>query len=245
MRISEHLPLYNWSCTQKYYLYEDSWQRARTSPRKTLKHHLYKSSRTLHCCLLTLACADLTQGFIDVRVWLPGDLWATCYLWASLIPFILLEVERTELQFPSCSPNFWGVELLEKTHTVTGAQKSPLSPLLASTWPRFLRPSLFTHKMGVITIPFSQVPFPCPVSSPCKCYKPQIQGHLYIHWYKGTLIPTMTNKHAIPVWHRAMWEHWNTNPSFCINLHTAEISYTGGIIDPHAREQFAHTQLIC
>lgn len=25
-------------------------------------------------------------GFMDVRVWLPGDLWAACYLWASLNP---------------------------------------------------------------------------------------------------------------------------------------------------------------
>lgn len=132
------------------------------------------------------------MGFTDVRVWLPGDLWATCYLWASLIPFILLEVERTKLQFPSSWLNFWGVNL-GKTHTETGAQESPLSPL--HTWPCFLRPPLSTHKMGVRTVPFSQEPFPCPISSPCKCYRTQIQVHLYTHLYKWTLISEMTNKH--------------------------------------------------
>lgn len=68
--VQPHSNAYFWAfsfCTiglahKKYHLYEDLWQRAGISPRKTLKHHLYKSSQTLHHCLLILACADLTHG---------------------------------------------------------------------------------------------------------------------------------------------------------------------------------------
>lgn len=55
-------PLHNCSCKQKYRSYEHSWQRSEISPRKTLKHHLYETSQTLHCCLLILVCMGFTCG---------------------------------------------------------------------------------------------------------------------------------------------------------------------------------------
>lgn len=98
MHISEHFPLYNWSCTQKYHLYEDSWQRAGTSPRKTLEHHLYKSSQTLHCCLLILAHADLTHGVWRCEGWAPW--WPLLSLSISN-PILFVEVGRALLHIPA------------------------------------------------------------------------------------------------------------------------------------------------
>lgn len=39
-----------------------------------------------HCYFLILVCTGFTGKVYGREVWLPGDLWATCYLWASLNP---------------------------------------------------------------------------------------------------------------------------------------------------------------